>query len=160
MKPAEFFEAIQSDANPDLGPVFLNAPLANDELTRWQQQNPRFKLPDDLVGLYKLHNGFRIYAEGDPDNWDRDDGFPILFPLRRFQYAARTMYLDNTELDDGVPDTWLALSTDQDGSQYIILDTATGRYYDMDPVDPTPVGVATDVAELLDWIYDRYIVNA
>lgn len=160
MTVQKFLEALRYYENPDFGPILLNAPLTDDEMTRWQQAHPQFTLPTDLLALYKMHNGIRIFADEGKDDWDGNDGFPILLPLRRVQYAARTMYLDNTEVDVKVPNAWLALSTDKDSSAFIVLDTATGSYLDVDPIGLEPSKVASNVPELLDWICDRYLVNA
>lgn len=160
MNAAQFHRALEVHANPQLGAVFLNSPLSDDELRCWQQENRQITLPADLVAFYKLHNGVRIYANGEADDWEGDDGFPILFPLRRWQYAAREMYWGNTSMDEYIPGSWLALGTDQDGSAFIVLDTATASYLVVEPIDPEPERVATNVAELLDWLYDRYVLNA
>jgi hypothetical protein len=63
-------------------------------------------------------------------------------------------------MDESIPDSWLALGTDQDGSAFIVLDTATASYLVVEPIDPEPERVATNVAKLLDWVYGRYVLNA
>ena len=51
------------------------------------------------------------------------------------------------------------MGTDHEGSAFVILDMATGSYLVVEPIDPKPDEIATNIAELLDWVYDRYVLN-
>jgi hypothetical protein len=55
-------------------------------------------------------------------------------------------------------DRYVALSYDQGGAAFIVLDVASGRYFLMDTAGPDATApIASTAAELLDWLWQSRI---
>jgi hypothetical protein len=73
--------------------------------------------------------------------------------LRKVEFAPRLLYAGNTDLDAQFPESWLAITDDPDGAQFLVVDTARGSYLEVDPIDPTGAEiVAENVEGMLDWV--------
>jgi hypothetical protein len=85
-----------------------------------------------------------------PDEYT-PQGAVRLFPIREIESASRRLY--GRRRFDGISNAWLAITDHPDSKRYLILDTATGDYLDVNPIvlDETEV-VATNVEAMLDWV--------
>jgi len=128
-------------------------PLSPSERSRWKSRNPSLKLPNDLLGFLKKANGIRFFL--DPQS-------PIgaagrLLPLGEIRTATELLYQDQEEEDEALPGSWLALTDDADGAQYLVLDVRKRVYLDVDPADPEDAeAIGQTFENALDWLCRRY----
>ena len=130
----------------------LGAPASPDAIDAWQRQHPSHPLPADLRALVARINGIHLWA--DPETGRSYIGFA---PIEEWE-VARIKVFGPTEDPSRLDDRYLALSYDQNGDYYIVLDVTSGEYSEMDICGsgPTrPVGCTAD--ELLDWLWEHRI---
>jgi len=154
MKPEPFLKKIADDNAVKPGTHELAAPIRAVEIGRWKARHPGLKPPNDLLGFFKRVNGIRFHLS--PQS-------PIgaearLLPLREIQTATTLLYQDQEEEDEALPGTWLALTDDAEGEQFLILDVRKRLYLDVDPADPEDAQeVGERFEEALDWLFARYL---
>lgn len=154
MKPDAFLKKIADDNAARPGTHELAQPLRGAESGRWKARHPGLKLPNDLLGFLKRANGIRFHVR---------PGSPIdvearLLPLREIQTATSLLYQDQEDEDEALPDTWLALTDDAEGDQFLVLDVRKRLYLDVDPADPEDAQeVGERFEEALDWLFARYL---
>ena len=141
-----FLEHVGASDAHELGPA-----LATAELERWRAA-AEFELPGDLLAFLERVNGLRLF----PDI-DTPTGRVRLLPLTEIAYAPRVLHPGTQACDDEYPASALALTEDPDGAQHLVLDVATGEYWDVDPIggfaDAERVGATWE--EALSWIAHR-----
>lgn len=152
MKPDAFLKKIADDNLVKPGTHLLAQSLRAPESGRWKARHPGLKLPNDLLGFLKRTNGIRFHV-------DRES--PIgavarLLPLREIQPATTLLYQDQEEEDEGLPPTWLALTDDAEGEQYLLYDVRKRVYLELDPADDAEV-IGERFEEALDWLFARYL---
>lgn len=110
------------------------------------------KLPADLLAFYRQCNGFQLAIAKDETR-----GFIELLPLRNVVYAPRVLYGETTAVDAKYPPSFYALAPDIDCAQVLVLDTATGEYYDVDPIAGIEEDgkLGRDWCDALRWICSR-----
>lgn len=144
----ELFTRLEDENRRRPGTHVIEPGVTDAALARWTAQNPERRLPADLVALLRRANGFRIRVSR-----DTPIGHIEFLPLERIQFAPRHMYRGDTSFDDEFPASWVALTDDPDSSRYLVLDTATGEYLDVDPIDAhSPDVIGRDVPVMLDWV--------
>lgn len=154
MKPDAFLKKVADDNAVKPGTHELAQPLRGAESGRWKARHPRLKLPNDLLGFLKRANGIKFHVDAQS---------PIgaearLLPLREIQTATSLLYQDQEEEDESLPGTWLALTDDAEGEQFLVLDVRKRRYLDVDPADPEEAqAVGERFEEALDWLFARYL---
>ena len=126
----------------------LGPPASPRAIEVWQSQHPSQPLPADLPGLVARINGIHLWA--DPKT---GRSFTGLAPIEEWELARIKMYGPTTYR--GIrDDRYVALSYDEGGAAFIVLDVASGRYFLMDTVGAdTSTPIASTAAELLDWIW-------
>lgn len=152
MKPDVFLKKIADDNLVRPGTHELAQPLRGPESGRWKARHPRLKLPNDLLGFLKRANGIRFHVSADA---------PIgaearLLPLRDIQPATTLLYQDQEGEDEGLPATWLALTDDAEGEQFLLFDVRKRVYLELDPGDDAEE-VGGKFEEALDWLFARYL---
>ncbi len=152
MDADEFLGLLIAENSSRPGSHQLDPGLTDDELVAWQNEHRETALPEDLIAFLRQCNGFRLYPDPDTPN-----GCVRLLPLREIDYAPRLLYGGNTSCDESYPSSTIALTDDPDSAQHLILDTATGAYFDVDPIagleDDGIVGFTW--CNALDWIAER-----
>jgi|SRR6185295_12030654 len=154
MKPDLFFKKLADDNSVRPGTHEIAHSVRPAEIGRWKARHPGLKLPNDLLGFLKRANGIRFHVS--PKS-------PIgaaarLLPLREIQTATALLYQDQEEEDEALPGTWLAISDDADGDQFLVLDVRKRLYLDLDPADPEDAqAVGERFEEALDWLFARYL---
>jgi hypothetical protein len=154
MKPESFLKKIADDNAAAPGTHELAAPIRSAEIGRWKARHPGLKPPNDLLGFLKRCNGIRFHLS--PQS-------PIgaearLLPLREIRDATSLLYHDQEEEDEALPGTWLALSDDAEGDQFLVLDVRKRRYLEVDPADPEEAQeIGERFEEALDWLFARYL---
>lgn len=130
--------------------------LDNEELEAWISRWSKTSLTEDFLDLLRHTNGIQFWVhEGSPNGYFR------ILPLREVDTARRIMWGEapSDMNEDEVPyPHWLAITEDQDGATFIVLDPDAHRYYLMDScgADLTcPAG--NSIYELLDYIWDHWI---
>ena len=152
MKPDAFLKKIADDNAAQPGTHELAQPLRVAESGRWKARHSGFKLPNDLLGFLKRANGIKFHLS--PDS-------PIgaearLLPLREIQSATALIYQDSEGEDEGLPDTWMALTDDAEGEQFLLFDVRKRVYLELDPGgDAEECGERFE--EALDWLFARYL---
>lgn len=74
-----------------------------------------------------------------------------LFPIDEIDWAGSAMY--GGVVDHSVPENWLALGIDCDGTFFVVLDADRGRFLQTDPATAEePEIIAEDVGGLYDWL--------
>ncbi len=152
MKPDAFLKKIADDNAAGPGTHELAPPLRAAERGRWKARHPGLKLPNDLLGFLKKANGIKFHAG--PTS-------PIgaearLLPLREIHPATALLYQDLEDEDEGLPDTWVALTDDAEGEQYLLFDVRKRVYLELDDAgDAEAVGERFE--EALDWLFARYL---
>ena len=154
MKPDVFLRMLR-DANAfKAGTHEIARPLSPSERTRWKSRNPSLKLPNDFLGFLKKANGVRFCV--DPKS-------PIgaagrLLPLGEIRTATELLYQDQEEEDEALPGSWLALTDDAQGEQFLALDIRKRIYLDVDPADPEEAqAIGKTFESALDWLVQRYV---
>ena len=154
MKPDAFLKKIADDNAVRPGTHELAGPLRGPERGRWKARHPGLKLPNDLLGFLKRANGIRFHVS---------PGHPLgaearLLPLREIQSATTLLYQDQEEEDEALPGSWLALTDDAEGEQFLVIDVRKRLYLDVDPADPEDAQeVGAKFEEALDWLFSRYL---
>jgi SMI1/KNR4 family protein SUKH-1 len=154
MKPDAFLKKIADDNAVRPGTHELAAPLRGAESGRWKARHAGLKLPNDLLGFLKRANGIRFHLS---------PASPIgatarLLPLREIQTATALLYQDQEEEDEALPGSWLGLTDDAEGDQFLVLDVRKRLYLDVDPADPEDAqAVGRRFEEALDWLFARYL---
>lgn len=151
MKIATFLEQLALENTMAPGTHNLAAPLEDGELAAWKAANLALRIPDQLMELLSTHNGFTLRS----DKESPVGGAIRFLPLREIQYAPRLMFAGSKDNDDKFPREYVALTEDSDSTYFVILDTASGRYMVMDPIDPEPEHIFDQIDPLLDWILSR-----
>jgi len=152
MKPDTFLKKIADDNAVRPGTHEIAPPLRVAEQGRWKARHPRLKLPNDLLGFLKKANGVKFHLS--PTS-------PIgaearLLPLRDIQPATELLYQNQEGEDEGLPDTWVALTDDAEGEQFLLFDIRKRVYLELDPGDDAePIGERFE--EALDWLFARYL---
>lgn len=126
----------------------LGSPASPGAIESWQDQHPSHPLPADLRALVARINGIHLWA--DPETGRSYTGFA---PIEEWELARIKMYgptADPSTLDD----QYVALSYDENGSAFVVLDIASGTYFLMDTAGPdTSTPIASNADELLDWLW-------
>jgi hypothetical protein len=154
MKPDLFLRKIADDNRATPGTHEIAQPLRAAERGRWNARHPGLKLPNDLIGFLKRANGIRFHLSSKS---------PIgaearLLPMGGIQTATSLLYQDQEGEDDALPATWLALSDDAEGDQFLVLDVRKRLYLDVDPADPEDAQeIGGRFEEALDWLFARYL---
>lgn len=154
MKPDVFLKKIADDNLVKPGTHEPAPPLRSAEHARWKARHPGLKLPNDLIGFLKRANGIRFHLS--PEH-------PLgaaarLLPVREIQTATALLFQDQEEEDESLPGSWLALSDDAEGEQFLVLDVRKKLYLDLDPAEPEDAQeVGTRFEEALDWLFARYL---
>ena len=154
MKPDAFLKKIADDNAVRPGTHELAGPLRGPERGRWKARHPGLKLPNDLLGFLKRANGIRFHVS---------PGHPLgaearLLPLSEIQSATTLLYQDQEEEDEALPGSWLALTDDAEGEQFLVIDVRKRLYLDVDPADPEEAQeVGEKFEEALDWLFARYL---
>ena len=154
MKPDSFLKKIADVNAVTPGTHELAPSLRPAEIGRWKARHPGLKPPNDLLGFLKRSNGIRFHLS--PRS-------PIgsearLLPLREIQNATSLLYHDQEGEDDALPGSWLALSDDAEGAQFLVLDVRKRRYLEVDPADPEEAQeIGERFEEALDWLFARYL---
>jgi hypothetical protein len=154
MKPDAFLKKIADDNAAAPGTHELAASVRPAEIGRWKARHAGVKLPNDLLGFLKRTNGIRFRLSA---------GSPLgaaarLLPLREIASATSLLYQDQEEEDEALPGSWLALSDDAAGEQFLVLDARKRLYLDVDPADPEDAQeIGERFEEALDWLFARYL---
>lgn len=154
MKPDAFLRKIADDNAAQPGLHELAAPLRAAESGRWKARHPGLRMPNDLLGFLKRANGIRFHVS---------PRHPLgaearLLPLREIQSATSLLYQDQEGEDDALPGSWMALTDDAQGDQFLVLDARKRLYLDLDPADPEEAREIGDrFEEALDWLFARYL---
>jgi len=154
MKPDAFLKKIADDNAARPGTHELAGPLRGPEGGRWKARHPGLKLPNDLLGFLKRANGIRFHlSSGNPLG-----AAARLLPLREIQSATSLLYQDQEDEDEALPGSWLALTDDAAGEQFLVIDVRKRRYLDLDPAEPEDAQeVGEKFEEALDWLFARYL---
>jgi hypothetical protein len=126
----------------------LDPPLTEAELADFRERFPSITLPGDLISILRRWNGIHLWA--DLASGRSYDG---LAPLKEWDLARRVMWGPDADATL-LADRYLAISYDQDGSVFVVLDTSTGKYFWMDACgadESCPIGSTAD--ELLAWLW-------
>ena len=152
MKPDAFLKKVADDNVARPGTHELAQPLRIAEKGRWKARHPGLKLPNDLLSFLKRTNGLKVHLS--PSS-------PIgaearLLPLRDIQPATEVVFQGQEGEDEGLPDTWVALTDDAEGEQFLLFDVRKRVYLELDPGgDAEEVGERFE--EALDWLFARYL---
>lgn len=153
MEPRDFVKRLVEARERGLGRHQLEPGLSELELRTWFRKNPNLTLPADLVAFLREANGFRLHLS----NESPIEARLRFLPLREIRYAPALMYGEESGEHSSVPKSWMALAQDADDTDFLVLDTATGAYREVDPIDPTgSQEVARDLNGALDWLI-RYL---
>jgi hypothetical protein len=152
MKPDAFLKKIADDNAVKPGTHDPSPPLRGAESGRWKARHPGLKLPNDLLGFLKKANGIKFHVR--PDS-------PIgaearLLPLHEIQPATALLFQDQEGEDEGLPDTWVALTDDAEGDQFLLFDVRKRVYLELDPGDDAEE-IGERFEEALDWLFARYL---
>jgi hypothetical protein len=154
MKPDAFLKKIADDNAAAPGTHELAGSVRPAEIGRWKARHAGVKLPNDLLGFLKRTNGIRFHLSTQS---------PIgaaarLLPLREIGSATSLLYQDQEEEDEALPGSWLALSDDAAGEQFLVFDVRKRRYFDVDPAEPEEAQeIGERFEEALDWLFARYL---
>jgi hypothetical protein len=154
MKPDAFLKKIADDNAVAPGTHELAQSVRPAEIGRWKARHPGLKLPNDFLGFLKRTNGVRFHVS---------TRHPLgaearLLPLREIQTATSLLYQDLEEEDEALPGSWLALTDDAEGDQFLVLDVRKRLYLDLDPADPEDAQeIGARFEEALDWLFARYL---
>jgi len=154
MKPDAFLKKIADDNAAQPGLHELANSVRPAEIGRWKARHPGIKVPNDLLGFLKRTNGIRFRVS--PQS-------PIgaearLLPLREIGTATSLLYQDQEDEDEALPGSWLALSDEAEGDEFLILDVRKRLYLGVDPADPEDAKeIGERFEEALDWLYARYL---
>lgn len=110
------------------------------------------RFPADLRTLLASVNGIHLWARSDTGRAHHG-----IAPLEEWELARVKMY-GPTAPKDLLDDRYVALSYDEDGAAYVVLDALSGTYFLMDTAGPdasAPIG--RSVGELLEWIWANRI---
>jgi hypothetical protein len=152
MKPDAFLKKIADDNAARPGTHEAAQPLRAAERGRWKARHPGLKLPNDLLGFLKRANGIKFHLS--PNS-------PIgaearFLPLREIESATQVIFQSLEGEDEGLPDTWVALTDDAEGEQFLLFDVRKRVYLELDPGgDAEEVGDRFE--EALDWLFARYL---
>ena len=154
MKPDAFLKKIADDNAAAPGSHELAPPIRPAEIGRWKARHPGLKPPNDLLGFLKRANGIRFHvAPGSPMGAEAR-----LLPLREIQTATALLFQDQEEEDEALPGSWLALTDDAGGEQFLVLDVRKRLYLDVDPAEPEDAQeIGGKFEEALDWLFARYL---
>jgi hypothetical protein len=154
MRPEAFLKKIADDNAVRPGTHELAASVRPVEIGRWKARHPGMKLPNDLIGFLKRTNGIRFHVSA-----DQPLGVAArLLPLREIQTATALLYQDQEGEDEALPGSWLALTDDPAGDQFLVLDVRKRIYLDLDPADPEDAQeIGERFEEALDWLFARYL---
>ncbi len=110
--------------------------LTESEIADWQNRHPQSPLPADLRALLTRLDGIHLWAD-----LDRGKAYWGVLPLAQWE---------DTVHDVGA----VAISYHDNGDYFLVLDTTTAEYrwHDHEDFD-NPTLVATNVPELLDWLW-------
>lgn len=149
-----FFRAL---ASPSHAP---GRPLDDAEIVAWRRAHPGWPLPDDLVELYRRHDGWILWVDADT----RCGGHFVMRSLRDLRFAPHAMYGGPGPAGEGFPPSWVCLSDDPDSASFVVLDTATGTYLDVDPIsgpdeDEAEV-IGRSVTDLLAWVAETKLAES
>jgi hypothetical protein len=126
----------------------VGPPASPGAIEVWQGKHPSHPLPADLLGLVARMNGIHLWAEPRTGR-----SFTGLAPIEEWDLARIKMY-GPTARPDILDDRYVALSYDDGGAAFIVLDVDSGGYFLMDTAGPdTSTPIASTAAELLDWIW-------
>jgi hypothetical protein len=154
MKPDAFLKKIADDNSVKPGTHELSPPLRSAEIGRWKARHPRLKPPNDLLGFLKRANGIRFHVSTESPI----GALARLLPLREIRDATSLLYHDQEEEGEALPGSWLALSDDAQGEQFLVLDVRKRRYLELDPADPEDAEeIGERFEEALDWLFARYL---
>jgi hypothetical protein len=126
----------------------LGAGASLEQISAWETAHPMLPLPGDLRALLQRMNGIHLWA--DLDEGRAYDGNA---PLEEWELARTKMW--GAKVDPPwLSDAHVAISYNADDSVFVVLNTATGIYYRMDPCGADEMSpLATDVESLLDWLW-------
>ncbi|MGO8999370.1 MAG: SMI1/KNR4 family protein [Polyangiaceae bacterium] len=126
----------------------LGPPASREALEAWDRRMPLRPLPADLRALLLRVNGIHLWAESRTGR-----AYVGLAPVEEWDIARITMY--GAAARQGLlDDRYIAISYDEGGGAYIVLDPTTGTYFLMDTAGPAPTTpIAHDVGELLDYLW-------
>lgn len=128
----------------------LGPPASEDAIASWHAQRPSQLIPADLLALVKVANGVHFWA-----NAKTGRSYTGLAPIEEWEIARVKMYGPESR-DQLLTDQYVAISYDVDHGSFIVLDTASGKYYSMETSGPdTSSPIASNLEELLDWLW-RY----
>jgi len=126
----------------------FGAPAGDDAIGAWRSGRPGQPLPMDLEALVRRVNGIHLWADEETGR-----SYVGLAPIEEWETARVKMFGANA--DRGLlDDRFVALSYDEDGAAFVVLDVESGVYYLMDAAGPdTSAPIANTVEELLDWLW-------
>ncbi len=130
----------------------LGSPASARAIEAWQDQHPSHPLPADLRALVARINGIHLWA--DPETGRSYTG---LAPIEEWELARVKMY--GPTADRGIlGDRYIALSYDENGAAFVVLDPVSSTYFLMDTAGPdTSSAIGSTAGELLDWLWKSRI---
>ena len=131
---------------------FLGSPASDSIVAAREAELAPGGFPADLRKLLTRMNGIHLWA-----NSETGRAHAGIAPIEEWELARVKMYGADSP-QDLLEDRYIALSYDQDGAAYVVLDPLSGTYFLMDTAGPdTSTPIARNVRELLDWIWERRI---
>ncbi|MFT3768647.1 MAG: hypothetical protein QM820_24640 [Minicystis sp.] len=130
----------------------LGPPASAATLSTWLERWPRHPLPTDLKTLVARLNGIHLWAYLDTGRSPQG-----IAPLEEWNLARVKMYGEGSS-HPLLTDQYLAISYDENGASFVVLDVDSGVYYLMDSAGPdttSPLGSTVD--DLLDWVWTHRI---
>ncbi len=157
MIPDDFLDLVRCD-NERLPHVHLVMPGATPaDFHEVANRLPGADLPADLIAFWNRTNGMRLWRETIQGKYIHD-GALQLYPLDGFRSGVDE--LCGGQPHPSVPASWLVIGTDQDGTSYVVYDSANGEYLKVEPIVPSEAQiVASSLEGLLQWIvsYERLV---
>ena len=126
----------------------LGPPSPAGAIDAWLAQHPAYRLPADLRSVVERTNGIHLWA-----NAESRRAYVGLAPIEEWDVARVRMY--GPEADPALlDDRYLAISYDQGGAAFVVLDVASGKYFLMDAAGPDESSLlGTTAGEVLDWLW-------
>lgn len=152
MKPREFFASLETENKKKPGTHRLNPPLEAAALRRFRKKHPQTHLPDDLIEMLKIHNGFALFPYfGTPF------GKMGLYALEEIMDFGRMEKESAIPAEDyGITQSSINLGQEGNGDEYVIYEPESGyRLIQIGNEEHVPIG--RTVSDLLDYLAKRFL---
>ncbi len=152
MNAHEFFALLEQDNQKKPETHRLNRPLDLPALARFRKQNPKAQIPDDLIELLKIHDGFALFPYfGTPF------GRMGVYGLGEIMDFGRMETDSSIPLEDyGITESSFAVGQEGNGDEYVLFEPERGyRLIQIGSEEQPEIGHT--VAELLDYLAGRFL---